>query len=235
MIKKIILAFFVTFVVTETYAQQFLSPSFNFSHSKTSYLTLTNGKEIQGSISDIDRKKELIKFIKIKDGSGEKLKFKAEEVQSMYLPPSGMDKLSKAADFLFDAQKWNDEKLEQDLLNQGYVYFELSDVRIKKKTSKLLVQLLNPGFSSVVKVYHDPYAKETMSLGVAGVNMVGGIAKSYFISKDNNPAFLLKKKDYKKEFGALWKGCDKVINQDASADWSELVNHIVSYSECKQI
>ena len=234
MIRSIFFAAFL-FFISETFAQQFLSPSFSFSHSKTSYLTLTSGKEVQGAISGIDRKKGLIKFIKIKDGSGEKLKLKAEEVQLMYLPPSGLDKLNKAADFLFDAQKWNDEKLEQDLLNQGYVYFELSDVRIKKKTTKLLVQLLNPGFSSVVKVYHDPYAKETMSLGVAGVDVVGGIAKSYFISKDNNPAFLLKKKDYKKEFGVLWKGCDKVINQDTSSDWAELANHIVSFSECKQM
>jgi len=214
--------------------QDLLSPSFGFSKKKTAYITLVDGSEINGTIKDIDRKKGLIDFIKIKDGEGKNHKLKPEKVKFMYLPPSGLDKLSKAKDFLSDAKKWNDGKLNQDFLNQGYVYFELADVKIKKKNQKLLMQLLNPQFSKIVKVYHDPFAKETMSLGVGGVDVVGGIAKSYYISKEGQPAFKLKKKDYKTEFVPLWKSCPKIVEEFTNQKWDDLVKHIITYSECNE-
>lgn len=229
------LALLMFFVLTnEISAQQLLSPSFSYSHSKTAYITLTDGTEITGTIKDIDRKKGLIDFIKIKDGAGKKHKLKPDNVQFMYLPPSGLDKLSKATDFLYDVQKWNNDKLNQDFLSQGYVYFELADVKIKKKNHKLLMQLLNPDFSKVVKVYHDPHAKETMSLGVGKLDLVGGDAKSYFIAKGDNPAYKLKKKDYRKEFVPLWKDCDKVAKEFKTKSWIDLVSHILAYSECSE-
>ena len=52
----VLLMFFV--LTNEISAQQLLSPSFTYSHSKTAYITLTDGTEITGTIKDIDRKKE---------------------------------------------------------------------------------------------------------------------------------------------------------------------------------
>ncbi len=214
-------------------AQELLSPSFSFSHKKNSYVTLIDGTEINGTIKDLDREKGLIEFVKIKDGAGKKHKLDADEIKFMYLPPSGFDKFSKATSFLKDAQKWNDDKLDQDFLNQGYVYFELADVKVKKKNKKLLMQLLNPNFSKVVKVYHDPYAKETMSAGVGGVKLAGGDAKSYYISKEGAPGFRLKKKDYKEQFVPLWNSCKKIISDYTDMKWGDLVQHVITYSECK--
>jgi|TARA_B110000259_G_scaffold172414_1_gene204819 hypothetical protein len=45
-------------------SQQLLTPSFGFSHKKTSYITLTDGTEINGTIKDIDRKKDLLNILK---------------------------------------------------------------------------------------------------------------------------------------------------------------------------
>lgn len=232
--KKEVLIFLTLFLCAiGAQSQQLLSPSFGFSKKKTSYITLADGTELNGTIKDIDRDKGLIKYIKIKDGAGKKHKLKSEEIKFMYLPPSGFDKLQKATDFLSDANKWNDEKLNQDFISQGYIYFELADVKIKKKNKKLLMQLLNPGFSKVVKIYHDPYAKETMAVGVGGVKLAGGNAKSYYVSKENNPAFKLKKKDYKKEFMPLWNSCKKLISDFKDQKWNNLVKHVITYSECK--
>lgn len=233
MTRLLIILFTFSFLSFGLNGQDLLSPSMTFSKKKTAYITLTDGTELQGNIRDIDRKKGLIDYIKIKDGAGKKHKLKPEDVQFMYLPPSGIDKLAKAMDFATDAQKWNNEKLEQDFLNQGYVYFELADVKIKKKNRKLLMQLLNPNFSKYVKVYDDPFAKETMSLGVGGVDLVGGNAKSYYISKEGAPAFKLKKKDYKKEFVPFWNSCKNIISEYKEQNWSDLVKHIIAYSECK--
>lgn len=233
MTRNLIIISLLIFTFIETSAQQLLSPSYSYSKKKTSYITLTDGTEIQGTIRDIDREKGLIKFIKIKDGSGKKHKLKPESVKFMYLPQTAHDKYVKAIDILNNVQKWSDETLNQDILNQGYVYFELADVKIKKKNKKLLMQLLNPGFSKQVKVYHDPYASETMSAGIGSITIVGGKEKSYYIAKGNNPAYKLKKKNYKKEFLPLWNSCENVISDYPDQKWSNLTKHIITFSECK--
>ncbi|MFK7908141.1 MAG: hypothetical protein AB8B69_23625 [Chitinophagales bacterium] len=212
-----------------------MTPSLTFSHKKTSYITLMDGTKIKGTIKDIDRKKGLIEEIKIKDGNGKKHKLKPKSVKFMYLPPSGLDNVMKSLDMATSVSKWNDEKLEQDLLNKGYIYFENTDVKIKKKTMNLLMQLLNPSFSKQVKVYHDPFAKETRSLNIGMVEVAGGNAKSYYIKAgDSNAAFKVQKKRYKDEFKPLWDDCSELITKYGDKiKWSELTQHVLDYSGCQ--
>lgn len=232
--KNYLFILLIVCCITRINAQSLLTPSNSFSHKKTSYVTLSDGTEIKGTIGDIDRKKGLIKFVKIKDGSGAKHKLKAGQVKEMYLMPSGFDKLNKAAGLLYDASKWNDEKLDQDLLNQGYAYFVNASVKIKKKAKPMLMQLLNPTFSKDVKIYHDPFAKSSTSLKVGGVKVAGGIAKSYFIQVgDDQAAYKVEKKRYKKEFVPLWNKCDSVISKYSEIEWSELTQHAIDYSSCE--
>ncbi len=233
MIQQTLVFLLILLCLCQANAQQLLSPSNGFSHKKTSYVTLTDGTEIKGTLKDIDRKKGLIKFVKIIDGAGTKYKLKPTAIKHMYLPPTRFDNAMKALDFLKDAQKWNNQKLDQDLLKQGYVYFESVPVKIKKKSMQLLMQLLNPTFSKEVKVYHDPFAKETMGLGVGGVTVAGGNAKSYYVAKGEEIAYRLKKKDYRKEFVPMWQSCQQVIDAYPDQKWANLVKHILAYSECK--
>lgn len=235
MTKKIVFTMLTVWCALQlSMAQQFLTPFYTFSDDKISYVTLKDGKEIQGNIKDLDRKKGLIKKVEIKDLDGKKLKLKPEDISHMYLPPSGLSKLVATMDFLHDAQKWDNKDLNADIIGKGYVYFEQSDVLIKKKKRTMLMQLLNPSFSSVVKVYHDPFAKETASFGVAGVTLAGGHDKSYYIKKDN-VAYLLKKKDYDEEFDLLFKSCPAVKEKFAKVKWSEFANHVFEASQaCKK-
>ncbi len=230
MIKKITSFLLVVFCFSQLNAQQLLTPSGAFSTKKTSYVTLKDGREIKGT-AKISIKKMQITAVTINDGA-KKQTFAAKDIKYMYLPPAGLDKIAKAKGFLTDVQKWNDEKLNNDFLDQGYVYFESTDVKIKKKTYTMMMQLLNPTFSKDVKVYNDPQSGETASVGVAGVKVAGGNAKSYYVKKSNEPvAYLLTKSDYKKEFPMFWKGCDDVIKSYPEVKWTELPKHIVTYSE----
>jgi len=232
--KNTILFVIATFISLSAFAQELLTPSFTFSHKKTSYITLADGTEIQGTIKDLDRSKGLIEEVKIKDGNGKKHKFKPEDIKFMYLPPSGLDKLAKKLDVVYDVQKWEDGALDRERLNLGYIYFELADVKIKKKTKKLLVQLLNPTFSKKLKIYHDPLAKQTLSLGVGPLTVAGGIEKSYYVAKGNNAAFRLKKKHYDEEFNAMWSSCPDLIAKFPEKKWRDLTQHAVAYSECAE-
>ncbi|WP_282035952.1 hypothetical protein [Saccharicrinis aurantiacus] len=220
-------------VVEEKVSKQemLLSPSVAFSHKKLAYVTLNDGTEVKGNITDLDRKKGLIEQVKIKDGSGKKHKMKPDDIKHMYLPPSGLTKLSKAYDVVFDSKKWNNQRLNQDLINQGYAYFEQTDVKIKKKTNMLLVQLLNPSFCENISVYHDPKAKETKSLGVGGINVAGGIAKSYYLKKNSdNAAYKLTKKDYQKQFTMFWSDNSKIAESYPDGKWRDLTEHIHLYN-----
>ena len=197
--KTTLIVTVIILITSNLSAQQLLSPSFRFSKKEISYVRLENGTEVKGTLNDIDRKKGLIKFIKIEDGTGTVHKLKPSAVKYMYAMPSGFDKAMKALDMIKDVQKWNDEKLNQDLVNQGYVYFETVNVKVKKKEMPLLMQLLNPTFSKSVKVYHDPMAKETAGVGVGGITVAGGLAKSYFLMLDtDNVAYKIEKKKYQK-------------------------------------
>lgn len=231
--RMILLSVMALFLTTLLHAQQLLSPSFGFSHKKTSYVTLTDGTVITGTLKDIDRKKGLIEFVNIEDGAGKKNKLKAEKIKLMYLPPTAFDNLSKANDFVSDAQKWSGQKLNEDFIKQGYVYFENTNVKIKKKESTLLMQLLNPTFCEKVRVYNDPYAKETTSLGVAGVTVVGGNEKSYYVQTEGSKAaFCLYKKDYRKQFDALWQKCPEMKTKYPDMNWVDLTKNIIEYNTC---
>ncbi len=232
--KNKIFTLLLALICLPTFGQELLNPSFSYSQKKTTYITLTDGTEIQGTIKDLDRDRGLIEEVKIKDGNGKKHKLKPEDIKFMYLPPSGLDKLGKKLNTGFDVQKWEDGALDRERLNLGYIYFELADVKIKKKTKKLLMQLLNPSFSKNIKVYHDPYAKKTMSLGVGPLTVAGGNEKSYYVAKGKNAAFRLKKKDYKEEFNALWSSCPDLIKEFPLKKWSDLTKHVLAYSECNE-
>jgi hypothetical protein len=233
--KSLLIPVLLFFGLSSIFSQQLLMPTDMFSKKKPVYLTLQDGSEVEGTIKNISRKKGLIEEIEIKTTDGKKEGFKAEEIKHMYLAPSGLEQLAKFMDIVGDAQKWTDETLNQDKLNDGYVYFELVEVEIKKdKVEKLQMQLLNPAFSKKFKVYYDPFANESASVGIGGVTVAGGDAKSYFVTKGDGPAYKLKKKDYKDEFASLWGDCESLMNTYGDAiKWREFTKHIIAYSECE--
>ncbi len=212
--------------------QKFLEPAMSFSHKKVSYFTLKDKTEITGTIKKIKRKKGLIKEIKIENEQGQKEILMPEDIQHMYLPKSGWQQFGDAMDFISDATQWDNETLEYKLINEGYIYFEQAEVKVKKKQMTLLMQLLNPSFSSRIRVYHDPFAQESMGLSVAGVNVVGRIDKSYYIAKVGETALRQKMKDYDEYFYQLFDNCPEVIKAwEENIRWVDLPDHIVDLRE----
>jgi len=229
--KTIICACFVL-LSFNLQAQELMRPFAGYSKKKIAYITMDDGTQIQANLKDFKYKKGLIEAIKLKDISGgKKQKIKPEKIKHMYVPISGWAKIDAFYDVKTDATQWGKTSLKKDIFQKGYVYFEKSDVRIKKKTRTLLLQLLNPSFSAKVKIYHDPLAKETLSAGIGGVKVAGGHAKSYYIKKGDNTAYRVLKKTYKEEYKMIFEDCSSLVEQiDTNRNWVDFVGHIYKYA-----
>jgi len=231
MMKRVLTVLFILALSSQTFAQELHIPSFSFSKKKPVYITLADGTEIEGTIKDLDYQKGIIKKIKIEGLDGKNVKMKPENIKCMYLPQSGLDKFSKAMSVADDATKWKSAKLDATRLKKGYVYSEMSKVMMGKKEKELIFQLLNVSFSDKAKIYYDPFAKETMSVGVGGMTLAGGDAKSYYFKKGDEPAYKLDKKTYKKEFAQIWSDCPALIAKyGEDPKWTDFAKHVFEYT-----
>lgn len=216
------------------FSQDFIPAYDRFSGKETSYITLENGSKIEGTLEDLDRRKGLIEEVVIKDAQGKKITLKPEQIKSMYLMPSGYSKLSTNLDVGTKIKKWDAQYIDSEIIKKGYAYFEKAKVAIKKDQEFLLMQLLNPGFSSKIKVFHDPFAAETMRIGFAGMTMAGGDDKSYYVQVGNFPAQKLKKKEYEDEIKVMYAGCPTLVKKiGEKLRWPEFAQHIYEFTfEC---
>ena len=228
----LLLSFLVSF---SAQAQKFLKPFESISHKKATYIIQEDGSEIQGTVKKLNRKKGLIKKIKIKNEGGDKVEIPIEDINYAYFPQSAWDKFAKFDDYISDATQWDAGLYDLDRIKEGYAFFEKSQVKVKKKERTLLMQLLNPGTCSRIKVYHNPFAGETASVGIAGVKLAGGNDKSYYIRIDNGVAFKLTKKSYKKKFKEIFGDCKEVKKTYGKAKWSQFEKTVFAYNEaCKK-
>jgi hypothetical protein len=92
---------------------------------------------------------------------------------------------------------------------------------------------LNASFYSKIKVYHDPFASESMGIAVGGITVAGGLDKSYYIKKsDDELAIRLFKRDYNEMFVTLFGDCPEVMGAYGdNIKWSELETHIYEYTQ----
>lgn len=204
-----------------------------FSHKKPAYVTKTDGTQIEGTIDKIKRNKGLLTLV-VLEVRNKKIELNPEEIDHMYLAPSGLDKLNNDLDQAYTVAKWDREDVESDKIKEGYAYFENANVNLKGKVRPLLMQLLNPGFSSKLRVYFDPFAQETTRVGFAGITVAGGLDKSYYEQRPGEEAYRLKKKEYKKDFVTFYSDCPEVLKEYGKPDWEDFPKHVFYYSKnCK--
>ncbi|WP_339924475.1 hypothetical protein [uncultured Cyclobacterium sp.] len=231
---KYLLLVLCVFIGFSSIAQTF-SPAFQgYSRKKTTYITLKDGSELSVVIKKLFFKKGLIDDLKVeKSSDGQKIKINPEDIDHMYVPPSALSKISQKLDASSDLQKIQDNELSGEHLDDGYLYMESSNVQVKKnKTQYCMMQVMNPTFSKKIKVYNDPFAKESASIGFAGMTVAGGLDKSYYIKKNGEDiARRIKKKEYKKDIEELFAECPAVIEKyKDSPKWMEFEEFIYDYS-----
>lgn len=235
-LKRILLASTCLLAVNSAFSQKFLEGFQFISKGKPAYITLMTGEKIEGHIKDVDWRKGLYESIVFVENNGKESDLMAKDIQRLYAQPGGLEKLATRIDFVTNTHKSTNSEYNLDLLGKGMMVIEQTDVLIKnKKQFNLLMQLLNPDFCSVIKVYRDPIIKETTSWGVAGITLAGGDIKTYYVKKGNTPAYRVEKGDYTEEFAKLF-GDNKEMMQKygEKPSWYDFAKHITEYSNAIQ-
>jgi hypothetical protein len=206
----------------------------SYSRKKLAYVTLKSGEKIEADIKDVDRKKGQINEIKFIKPDGSKIRIMANEITELYMAPSGMEKLQQQSDFMNDATKWGKSDASK-YMDKGYTMYtnQMVSLKNKKDEAEFLMQVINPRYSKYIEVYSDPWAKETMSIGVGSMKLAGGIAKSYYIKKGDEKVLWLTKKDFEDHFASLFMDNEKFKAKyaDKKFKWSLLGVYILDYTE----
>ena len=104
----------------------------SYSRKKPAYVTLKTGEKIEADIKGVGRKKGQITEVKFIKPDGEKLKVESGEITSLYMAPSGLEKLDKQSNFLNDATKWGKSDASK-YLDKGYTMYTNQMVSLKNK------------------------------------------------------------------------------------------------------
>ncbi len=223
--KKVILFILISFPFLSN-SQDFLPPFERFSSKKDDILILNSGEKILFYLDDLDRKKGLITNVAGKTMAGKKFEYEADQIKELYLVPSDMAKLGGAMKATRSVLKATRTDLKE--LSREHVQFFQQKVEDQKKTT--LLQLLNPDFQSKMKIYDNPWAAETMGLGFGGIQLTGGIAKSYYAEYEGKTVKIFKR-NYEELFAELFANCPAVLTKFKSAAWRDLPEHLNVYED----
>ncbi|MBX2970471.1 MAG: hypothetical protein KF803_13965 [Cyclobacteriaceae bacterium] len=203
-------------------------------NGKECVVKLASGEEVTGKFLGGSMINGYLNNFNIRLENGEKAKFKPEDVARLSVKASKLAKLAMMTESASSIKEMTKTNFDE-IVNREYIVFETA-MRHNKASKLRLMQLLNPGFDSQIKVFADPNAKETMGVGVGGVKLTGGADKSYLFVQNDEKAVLVKKGSYKKNFDELYGNCPAMLQVFAGekVKWNDVAGHVFAYDHvCK--
>lgn len=220
----------ILFCSVETMSQAFLPaylPAFGY---EKGYIQMMDGSKMEGTFQSIFNI-ENIKSVTLKDASGTKHKIGEDQIDKVYIKFGDLDKIATSNTAATSIKSLSNTNFKQVFEAE---YFIWEHTITPKKGNREILQLVNPGFDSKMKVYRDPRAQETGQLSLGGVTLTGGIEKSYYLVKQGaDVAVRLEKKNYKEQFAEVFGDCPAVISAfgDKKPDWDDLPAHVFAYDQ----
>ncbi|OAD91174.1 hypothetical protein A7A78_05010 [Aequorivita soesokkakensis] len=173
---------------------------------KVSTVIMKDGSEHKGYCKGVVTKKGQIAQIVFKDSvTDNKETYDASQIAEAYLYASGMEKFGKMSQKIgnYGMGRRNSAK---KLTSNDQIYFINQKVSLKNKKDEqeFLMQLINPDFSNIISVYHDPFAKESKGYSFGGAPAIGGgVVKSYYVQKGDKIIWL-PKSDFEENYEFLF-------------------------------
>ena len=202
-------------------AQQFLPSIQLFSGKKPGYLVLKSGERIEFTLDKLDRKKGLIFRVAGSTPDGQKFKHEADQIQELGLTSADFAKFLSLQESTRSVARMQRNKVSESMRDLVIFYNE----RLDDPKREALLQLVNPGFDSQIRVYDDPFSAETMSVGF-GVQVSGGLEASYYV-KVRGQVIRLKKRNYVEMFRPLFDSCAPVMARyGKDIAWRDFGDHV---------
>lgn len=189
-------------------AQGFIVPVEEVPHGNEAYIVKTDGTRLEGKIKSYDIG-EGIKAVTISDLNENKQKIKAAEIRELGIKSTSLVKMELMAESTETLKKLTKANFDE-IGKREYIIYQQA-LMPGKKDKYALLQLLNPGFDSVIKVFQDPFAVETQGISLGAASLTGEVDKSYLFVKNNERAFKVKKGSYKKDFDDIFGDCPKMM------------------------
>jgi hypothetical protein len=231
------MAAFALFLTTNAFGQGFVEAideqSLSTFYNNDCVLKLESGEEIQGKFVGGTFVNNGFSKISVKQENGEKAKFVPEQVTSLRVKTTGLMKLFMISEASSSIKEMVKSDFSQ-IVNRDYIVFETA-LTPKKTDTRRLLQLINPGFDSKIKVFAEPGAK-TGGLSVGGLRVTGGEDRAYLFVKNGEKAVQVKKGSYAKNFEELYSDCPKMLEtfQDQKIKWDDVALHVFVYDQlCK--
>ncbi len=206
----------------------------NIGTAKEVYAVTLAGDTVRGKMGGYVFMNGQMRSFTIKQEDGTKSKFAPADVIVLAVKPNKFANLQSAM-AVPNISRAGDMDMDE-ILNREWVFFEQA-LLPKAKDKYVMMQLLNPGFDSKIKVYLDPNAKESAGLSVGGIKVAGGEDKSYLVVYDGNKSEVYKKSRYGKEaLTELYKDCDVFAENYAGEkfQWKDFTEHVLVYDQlCK--
>ena len=228
---KIAAVFISVFTSTLVPGQSFIAPVSEFTPSDDCQLELIDGTMVEGKISMATIMNGNLSSLTLKDANGYKHKHMADTIKRLRVKMgflAKMDASAEASSSIVQSFKADYKEIN----NREYIIYEQA-LMPKKKDKYRLLQLVNPGFDSVLKIYNDPGANETGGFGVGGVKITGGEDKSYLVVIREAKSIKVKKGNYKKDFAELYGDCPEMIKIAGSEKikFKNFAGHVFAYDQ----
>jgi hypothetical protein len=202
---------------------------------KEAYVVNMAGDTIRGRVIGLTTGNGQINAFGIKQSDGTKVKYKASAVKVLAVKPTKNANMQSAMSV--PSLRRSLQTDYSKVMNREWVYYEQA-LLPRAKDKYVLMQLLNSGFDSKIKVFLNPNANKTGTLSTGtGLTITGGDDTSYLVVVDGNKSEVYRKMNYKKEaYTELYKDCEAFKDNYNGEDlrWSSFAEHVLVYDQlCK--
>jgi len=243
MSKQLIICLLITLVIFSgsLKGQRFVSI---IDVNETSFLTgsscsaqLKTGDKVEGMLKGLSVTNGNIYGVIIKQENGQKIKLKKGQLESFLVKYSGFTEMAAVPSKTVTRNKMS-FSTPGNVAEAEYIVFET--VNTGKLSGELLLQLLNPGSGSKIKVY----AYETdngNSVSITDdkkgtVSFTGRAAITYLIVKPGEKPVKIQKSNFRGRLKEIFSDCPVMMSKinDDRMSWNDLAEYIYAYNtDCK--
>ena len=221
-----LLAFLFIFHLTK--AQEFLTPLETLTGKVQ--VTPVDGKTVYGKLTSVSFEARGLGNFRVKDSAtDEVIKFTPENVKTLQVKMTfnnRMETIEKQSMFKLLKSKG------KEVSEREYITFNLVTYP-EKKDKILLLQLLNPDFSSKIQVYEHKVGGKS-STSILGIETELNEATSFIIVINGVSSFVEKKKYKTDYFDKIFASCPELMAMpEKEVSFSDFAKHVSIFEKCK--